>query len=98
MSFILIDKIMLIKAISTNTDASELDAKHIINTVLLRQRKYHSVDCESDSYTKDVCTGMYADKCDAVISLCEALRAVMSLTGENHQVKKIVENAILEHG
>ena len=83
MKLTLIDKDMLRTAIAGNTDASEKDAAHIINTVLLKQRRHHGGECERDRYARDVCEGMYAEKCDDVIGLCEALRAVLALAGEH---------------
>lgn len=98
MKLTLIDKDLLRTTIACNTDATEQDAAQIINTVLLRQRKKHGTECEGDRYAKDVCEGMYAEKCDDVIGLCEALRAVLALVGEDKLVRKIVEEAISEHG
>lgn len=40
----------------------------------------------------------YSDKCNDVLELCVALRAVYAIAGEDNQVKKIVEDAINEHG
>ena len=84
--------------IASNTDATEQDAAQIINTVLLKQRKRHCGECEHDTYARDVCEGMWQEKCDDVIGLCGALRAVLALTGENREVRAIVEKAIDEHG
>lgn len=41
---------------------------------------------------------MYAEKCDDVIGLCEALRAVLALAGEDAEVRRVIEEAIAEHG
>ena len=98
MKLTLIDKEMLRLAIATNTDANEQDAAQIINTVLLRQRSTHTGDCAHDSYSRDVCEGMYQEKCDDVIGLCEALRAVLALAGQDKQIRAIVDKAIREHG
>lgn len=98
MKLTLIDKDMLRTAIAGNTDASEQDAAHIINTVLLKQRRHHGGECERDRYARDVCEGMYAEKCDDVIGLCEALRAVLALAGEDAEVRRVIEEAIAEHG
>lgn len=98
MRLTLIDKDMLRTAIAGNTDASEQDAAHIINAVLLRQRRIHGEECEHDRYARDVCEGMYAEKCDDVIGLCEALRAVLALAGESPEVRRVIEEAIAEHG
>lgn len=98
MRLTLIDKDLLRTTIACNTDASERDAAHIISTVLLQQRKHHSGECESDSYARDVCEGMWQEKCDDVIGLCEALRAVLALAGENREVRAIVEKALADHG
>jgi len=46
----------------------------------------------------EVCEGMYADLCRDVEALCEALRAVLSLAGEDKQIQAIVDQAIQEHG
>ena len=98
MKLTLMDKDMLRTAIAGNTSASEQDAAHIINTVLLRQRRNHGSECEHDRYARDVCEGMYAEKCDDVIGLCEALRAVLALVGEMAEVRRVIEAAIAEHG
>lgn len=98
MQLTLIDKDMLRSAIACNTDANDQEAGQIINTVLLKQRKSHSGECVNDSYSRDVCEGMYQEKCDDVLGLCEALRAVLALAGENKEVRRIVESAINEHG
>lgn len=100
MQLTLIHKDLLRSAIACNTDASEDDAKQIINSVLLEQRKrqYHSGECEQDRYAHDVCEGMWEEKCDDVIALCEALRAVLALAGESKEVRDIVEKAIADHG
>ena len=58
----------------------------------------HSGECLTDQASRDVCDGMYVDKCDDVLGLCEALRAVLALAGEDPQVRKIVDDAIAEHG
>lgn len=98
MQLTLIDKDMLRTTIASNTDATEQDAAQIINTVLMKQRKRHSGECEHDTYTRDVCEGMWQEKCDDVIGLCEALRAVLALAGENREVRAIVDKAIADHG
>ena len=98
MQLTLIDKDMLRTTIASNTDATEQDAAQIINTVLLKQRKSHSGECEHDTYSRDVCEGMWQEKCDDVIGLCDALRAVLALAGENKEVRAIVEKAIADHG
>lgn len=41
---------------------------------------------------------MYIEKLNDNRKLCEALRAVYALVGEDKQIKKIVEDAISEHG
>lgn len=45
-----------------------------------------------------MCEGLRVDKCDDVIALVEALKAVYSLAGENFDVKRIVHEAIAKHG
>jgi hypothetical protein len=95
---ILLDKDLLRTAIASNTDATEQDAAQIISTVRLKQRKTHNAECQGDSSARNVCEGMYAEKCDDVIGLCEALRAVLALAGESAEVRAIVDEAIAEHG
>lgn len=51
-----------------------------------------------DESAKSACEGMYIAKCDAVIELCSALRAVYAIAGEDENVRKIVEDAINEYG
>lgn len=64
----------------------------------LKPTPKHGGECLTDEYARAVCEGMYADKCDDVIELCAALRAVYALAGENLEVRGIVEKAIAEHG
>jgi hypothetical protein len=94
----LIDTDLLRVVISVNTDADLSDAGQIINMVLLQQRGLHGEKCNSDVYAKDVCEGMYTEKCNDVNGLCEALRAVLALAGESEEVRHIIEQAIAEHG
>jgi hypothetical protein len=58
----------------------------------------HDDECTNDQYARSVCEGMWADKCDDVIALVEALRAVYALAGESREVKRIVHEAITKHG
>ena len=53
---------------------------------------------QDDEAAKSVCEGMYGDKCNDVIQLCAALRAVYAIAGEDDNVRKIVEDAINNHG
>jgi len=75
-------------------------AGHIDLSVVPRSAiaQKHGATCQADSSARDVCEGMYAEKCDDVIGLCEALRAVLALAGESAEVRKIVADAIAEHG
>lgn len=58
----------------------------------------HVGECTVDPYRKDVCEGMYLEKCGHVHELHEALRAVYSITGENKQVEMICAKAVRETG
>ena len=58
----------------------------------------HIGECAKDEVAKDVCEGMYADKCDDVLKLHEALRAIYSLVGENKEVAKICSETTNETG
>lgn len=58
----------------------------------------HVGECATDDLSQQVCEGMYKDRCDDNLALCEALRAVYALYGEDKQVKKIVHDAIKQHG
>ena len=58
----------------------------------------HKGDCAKDEFAKDVCEGMYLEKCDDNHSLCEALRAVYALAGENSEIERIVNDAIKQYG
>lgn len=64
---------------------------------LLAEMK-HKQECLDDKYAKDVCDGIYGDRVDSNLGLVEALRAVYALVGQNKQVRKIIEDAIQEHG
>lgn len=61
-------------------------------------RRPHDDECTNDLYARSVCEGMWADKCDDVTALVDALRVVYSLAGENRDVKRIVHEAIAKHG
>lgn len=58
----------------------------------------HVGECATDELSRQVCEGMYQDRCDDNRALCEALRAVYSLCGENKEIAKIVHDAIRKHG
>lgn len=58
----------------------------------------HVGECEQGGPAKDVCEGMYADKCDDVLKLQEALRAIYALAGEDIEIAKICTDAIRETG
>lgn len=58
----------------------------------------HVGECATDETARQVCEGIYADRVNDNLALCEALRAVYALTGENKEIKKIVHDAIRQHG
>lgn len=58
----------------------------------------HTGECATDDISRQVCEGIFKDRCDDNLALCEALRAVYALTGEDQAVKKIVHDAIRQHG
>ena len=58
----------------------------------------HKQECNNDPFAKDVCEGIYGDRVDSNLGLVEALRAVYALVGQDKQVRKIIEDAIEEHG
>lgn len=58
----------------------------------------HVGECATDEISRQVCEGIYKDRCDDNLALCEALRAVYALYGEDKQVEKIVHDAIRQHG
>jgi len=98
MKFETIDVHMLALAIACNTDASERDARHIINTVLLKQGRQHGHKCQNDQSAQDVCDGTYIEKVEDVIQLSEALRGVLALAGENREIARVIETALESHG
>lgn len=57
----------------------------------------HDGECKTNPAARQVCDAMYAEKCDAVLGLVEALYAVKALAGEDRQIAKIVDDAIAEH-
>lgn len=75
-------------AFPTNTE--------LLNRLLTEMK--HKKECNIDSFTKDVCEGIYIDRVNSNLGLTEALRAVYALVGQDKQIKKIIENAINEHG
>ena len=58
----------------------------------------HSGQCLNDERTRDVCEGIYLDRLNDNLQLCAALRAVYAVAGEDQQVRKIVEEALEQHG
>lgn len=58
----------------------------------------HGGTCRRDPLASAVCEGMYVDRVDDILGLVEALRAVYGLAGENPEVKRIVHEAIAQHG
>lgn len=58
----------------------------------------HVGECAIDESARQVCEGIYQDRVDDNLALCEALRAVYALCGENDEVGKIVHDAIRDHG
>lgn len=58
----------------------------------------HVGDCATDEFARQVCEGMYVERVQDNLALCEALRAVYALVGENEAVAKTVHDAIREHG
>ena len=87
---VVIDRTMLVLAIACNTDASPPEAASIVNTVLYKQFNGD----RTDPY--DVNQGMYEDRCDDNIKLCDALREILALAGEDQQVARIIECALEE--
>lgn len=98
MEYVWIDKTALVGAISVNTDATEHEVLNIVNTVLYKQSGRHVGECAIDEKAREVCEGVYLDRVDDNLALCEALRAVYALAGENKQVQIIVNDAIRDHG
>ena len=92
---VMIDKDMLASAIEHNTSANAAEAIHIVNTVLYQQRLHGK---HEDKSSADVCEGIYQDRLDDNLALCEALRAVLALAGEDAQIAKIIEDVIEERG
>ena len=88
---VVIDRTMLVSAIACNTDASPPEAASIVNTVLYKQKQ-----TSTDPY--DIHNGMYVDRCDDNIGLCNALRAIYAIAGEDSKVQEIVNTAIEEFG
>lgn len=97
MSMIRIDKTRLVRAIFANTDASEQDARAIINTVLAAQDKEHGKNCQEDLSARDVCEGMYIDKVDECLRLVSVIRSIYALVGEDEEIKNLVDGALLEY-
>lgn len=58
----------------------------------------HSGKCLNDQHTREVCEGIYIDMLNDNLELCAALRAVYAIAGEDPQVRKIVEEALEQHG
>jgi hypothetical protein len=58
----------------------------------------HVGECATDEIARDVCEGMYRDRLNDNLALCEALRAVYALAGENKEIAKLIHDAIRQHG
>jgi hypothetical protein len=58
----------------------------------------HVGECATDEIARDVCEGMYRDRLTDNLALCEALRAVYALAGENKEIARIVNDALRQHG
>jgi len=58
----------------------------------------HKGQCATDQSARDVCDSIYADKCDDVIKLHEALLAIYTLVGEDPAITKICREATIETG
>lgn len=58
----------------------------------------HVGECATDDAAREVCDAIYAERVADNLALCEALRAVYALAGENKEVARIVHDAIAKHG
>jgi hypothetical protein len=58
----------------------------------------HDGECATDMKAHDVCEEIYRERVHDNLMLCEALRAVYAICGEDKQVAKIVHDAIRDHG
>lgn len=62
----------------------------------------HVGECKDDPHARQVCDGIYADRVDDVLELCEALMAIRTLCGghseQSKAITEIVDKAIEEHG
>lgn len=75
-----------------------LSNRELHKRLLSELKKLHDKECRGDKYAASVCEGIYCDRVDSNLALTEALRAVYALVGQNKQVRKIIEEAIEEHG
>jgi len=69
-----------------------------MTTTKTERKVKHIGECAHDEIARQVCDGIYQDRVDDNLKLCEALRAVYTLCGENKEVAKIVHDAIRDHG
>lgn len=60
-------------------------------------RRRHGGACLADESARSVCDGTYHDKIDAVISLCDTIREIYALVGEDQTISKIVNDALRRH-
>lgn len=58
---------------------------------------HHTDTNDEGAAARSVCEGMYAVKEDEKIRLCDALRAVYALAGENKEVRRIINEALDEN-
>jgi hypothetical protein len=58
----------------------------------------HVRGCATDEMAREVCEGLYWDRTRDNLALCEALRAVYALAGQDKQIAKIIQDALREHG
>jgi hypothetical protein len=82
------------------TDADKISfARAVLAGEAATQPAYRHVgECATDDIARQVCEAIYEERVADNLALCEALRAVYALYGEDKQVKTIVHDAIRKHG
>lgn len=58
----------------------------------------HVGECAADPIAEQVCDAIYQERTDDNLALCEALRAIYALCGEDEQIVKIINDALQDYG
>jgi hypothetical protein len=78
--------------------SSEDVTEEIRQLKLSRAAIKHVGQCATDPIAEQVCNAIYQERTDDNLGLCEALRAIYALCGEDEQIVKIINDALQDYG